>query len=238
MNTTSSSDSLPKEYRQQTFTRPPGATEILLIRHGESRAATADNPFPLVDGHGDPELHPNGREQAMRVGERLQHAPISAIYVSNLRRTSETAAPLSKRLNIEPEVDEDLREVFLGEWEGGLMRIRAQEGDPIYQQVLSEQRWDAIPGAESYDSLNRRLLRALNRIKARHADELVAVVVHGGVIGHILAHATGARPFAFNGADNGSISHIVMVEEQILVRRFNDATHLGGGLSATGAQMT
>ena len=29
-----------KEYRQQSFTRPPGATEILLIRHGESRAAT------------------------------------------------------------------------------------------------------------------------------------------------------------------------------------------------------
>ena len=53
-----------REYRQTRFQRPPGATEILLVRHGESRAATEDDPFPLVDGHGDPELHPNGRDQA------------------------------------------------------------------------------------------------------------------------------------------------------------------------------
>ena len=61
------------EYRQPRFARPPGATEILLVRHGESRAATEDDPFPLVDGHGDPELHPAGRQQAERVGERLRN---------------------------------------------------------------------------------------------------------------------------------------------------------------------
>ena len=85
---------MAKEYRQTVFTRPPGATEILLVRHGESRAATADNPFPLVDGHGDPELHPNGEAQAIRVGQRLKDQPISAVYVTNLQRTSQTAAPL------------------------------------------------------------------------------------------------------------------------------------------------
>ena len=36
------------EYRQTKFTAPPGATELLLVRHGESRAAKADEPFPLV----------------------------------------------------------------------------------------------------------------------------------------------------------------------------------------------
>jgi probable phosphoglycerate mutase len=53
-----------KSYRQQKFVRPAGATEILLIRHGESRAATEGEPFPLVNGQGDPELAPTGREQA------------------------------------------------------------------------------------------------------------------------------------------------------------------------------
>ena len=94
-----------KEYRQARFARPPGATEVLLIRHGESRAATADNPFPLLDGHGDPELHENGRRQAALVGERLKDQPISTIYVSNLRRTHETAAPLATHLGLEPVVD-------------------------------------------------------------------------------------------------------------------------------------
>ncbi len=217
---------MTREYRQHRFDRPPGATEILLIRHGESRAATADDPFPLVDGHGDPELHVDGHAQAQRVGERLKHEPIAAVYVTSLRRTAETAAPLCKHLGLEPIVEPDLREVHLGEWEGGIMRIKAYENDPIYLRVQEEQRWDVIPGAESWDTLNRRVFAALNRIAAKHRDQLVAAVVHGGVIGHILAHATGARPFAFNGADNGSITHIVMMDGRIMVRRFNDASHL------------
>jgi 2,3-bisphosphoglycerate-dependent phosphoglycerate mutase len=227
-----------KEYRQTRFQRPPGATEILLVRHGESRAATPDTPFPLVDGQGDPELHPQGREQARLIAERLRHQPIGAIYVSNLRRTAETAAPLAAHLGIDPVVDPDLREVHLGEWEGGLLRMKAHDNDPLYLQMQLEQRWDVIPGGEPHTALNARLTRALGRIHARHRDELIVAVVHGGVIGHILAHATGARPFAFNGSDNGSISHIVMLEERIMVRRFNDSSHLTGELTAAAGAMT
>ena len=58
-----------KEYRQHSYQPPAGATEILLVRHGESRPASPENPFPLVEGHGDPELHENGRQQANLVGE-------------------------------------------------------------------------------------------------------------------------------------------------------------------------
>ena len=227
-----------KEFRQQRFARPQGATEILLIRHGESRAATAEAPFPLVDGHGDPELHAAGRDQAQRIGERLRHEPISAVYVTNLRRTAETAAPLCTHLGLESNVEPDLREVFLGAWEGGVLRMKAHANDPLYQRMLTEQRWDVIPGAESWQALNTRIMAALSRIHARHPDALVAAVVHGGVIGHILAHATGARPFAFNGADNGSISHIVLLGEQILVRRFNDSSHLTHELSSRAALPT
>lgn len=229
---------MTREYRQTRFDRPPGATEILLIRHGESRAATPDAPFPLVDGHGDPELHANGREQAVRVGMRLKDQPISAVYVTNLRRTAETAAPLCTHLGITPIVEPDLREVHLGEWEGGLMRIKAHDNDPVYLRVQQEQRWDVIPGAESWDALNQRVFRALNRIAERHRDTLVAAVVHGGVIGHILAHATGARPFSFNGADNGSISHVVVIDGRIIVRRFNDSSHLTDAVAATQSMMT
>lgn len=227
-----------KEYRQTRFAPPSGATEILLIRHGESRAATPDNPFPLVDGHGDPELHENGRDQARRVGERLKDQPISSIYVSNLRRTHETAAPLAAHLNLSPTVDAGLREVFLGDWEGGVLRMRAHEADPIFLRMQAEERWDLIPNAESWETLNERLTASLTRMANQHPDELIAAVVHGGVIGHILAHATGARPFAFNGADNGSISHIVIVDGRILVRRFNDTSHLGETISAAAGQMT
>jgi len=225
-----------KEYRQPRFQRPPGATEILLVRHGESRPARPDDPFPLVDCHGDPELAEAGREQAVRIGERLRHLPIDAIYVTKLRRTHETAAPLCEYVGIEPIIEPNLHEVYLGDWEGGIFRIKAAENDPIFVRMKQEQRWDVIPGAELRDVLHERIQRGLNNIAANHPNQLVVAVVHGGVIGHIVAHATGARPFAFTGAENGSISHIVIHEGVVMVRRFNDASHLHEMMS-TGAEM-
>jgi probable phosphoglycerate mutase len=225
-----------KEYRQHRFQRPPGATEIFLVRHGESRPARPDDPFPLVDGHGDPELAPIGREQAVRVGERLRHLPIEAVYVTKLRRTWETAEPLCAHLGVEPIIEPNLHEVLLGEWEGGLFRIKAAENDPIYVRMHQEERWDVIPGAEPMDLFHERIQRGLNNIAVAHPNRLVVAVVHGGVIGHIISHATGARPFAFNGADNASLSHIVIHEGVVTVRCFNDASHLYETVSP-GAEM-
>ena len=215
-----------KEYRQHRFQRPPGSTEILLVRHGESQPARPGDPFPLVDGHGDPELSMEGREQAVLVGERLRHLPIDAVYVSKLRRTQETAAPLCEHLGMKPIIEPNLHEVNLGDWEGGIFRIKAAENDPTYIRLRQEQRWDVIPGAESNDVFNERIQRGLNNITAHHPDQLVVAVLHGGVIGQIIAEATGARTLAFTGADNGSISHIVIHDGIVMVRRFNDASHL------------
>ena len=215
-----------QEYRQTRFTRPEGATEILLVRHGESRAARVDAPFAFVDGQGDPERAPQGRGQAEQVGLRVQSLPINAVYVTKLQRTTETAAPLCGATGLVPIQNPDLHEVHLGDWEGGVLRVKAHENHPIYQQMQSEGRWDVIPGAESAEAFRTRLLRGITTIAAAHPDELVAVFVHGGVIGQILEAITEARSFAFSGADNGSISHIVVQGDAMTLRRFNDTAHL------------
>ena len=226
-----------KEYRQARFAAPPGACSVILVRHGESRAARPGEPFPLVDGQGDPELAPNGRAQATRVGERLKASPITAIYATKLQRTQETAAPLAEHLGLSIQINPDLHEVHLGEWEGGILRIKAAEGDPIYERMHQEGRWDVIPGAEATEVFRTRLLRGIATIARAHPNEMVAVFVHGGVIGQLLEAATGARGFAFSGADNGSISQVVVSGEQLIVRGFNDATHLIGLADAGGSQL-
>ncbi len=220
------------EYRQHRFTAPPGATELLVVRHGESAPARPGERFPLVDGHGDPELAPEGRWQAEQLGIRLAKERIDAIYVTTLRRTHETAAPLASRLGIEPIVERDLREVYLGEWEGGLYRQKAAEGDPVFKRVITEGEWGAIPGGETSEQLRTRAVAAVERIVEKHPDQRVVVVLHGGVIAALLAHATNGRMFAFAGADNASISHLVVVRGQWILRRFNDTGHLAGELSS------
>jgi probable phosphoglycerate mutase len=177
--------------------------------------------------HGDPDLAPEGREQAQRLADRLQHEQVDAIYVSSLRRTSQTIAPLAQRLGITPTVDPDLREVFLGEWEeDGKFRRYTSEGHELALRMFAEQRWDVIPGAESIADLTTRLRRAIARIAAAHPDQRVVVVVHGGVIGTLLSIATGSEGFAFITADNASISEIVVHGDRWIVRRFNDISHL------------
>jgi probable phosphoglycerate mutase len=217
----------PRVFRQSRFTTPPGGCELVLVRHGESEPLVEGTAFPLVDGHGDPALAPEGRAQAELVGERLSTEPIAAIYVTTLRRTHETAAPLAARLGLTPIVEADLREVHLGDWEGELFRQKVADGDPIVIQMFTEQRWDAIPGAEKADVFGARVKAGIDRIAAAHPDQRVAVVVHGGVIGEVLAQATGSRPWAFVGADNASISRLVVTPDRWVLRGFNDTVHLG-----------
>jgi probable phosphoglycerate mutase len=221
----------PEGFRQWRYQPPAGAATILLVRHGESAAAFGDQPFPLRDGHGDPPLHPDGERQAELLGARLaaEHergARIDAIYVTTLQRTTQTAAPLASRIGVDPVMEPDLREVFLGEWEGGLLRKKSAEGDPILEQVFATERWDAIPGAEPLEQFDQRLRDAIGRIAARHRDERVVVVSHGGVIGHLLHVASRSSRFAFSGADNASISELVVVDGRWWIRRFNDTVHL------------
>jgi probable phosphoglycerate mutase len=218
----------PKVFRQIRFQRPPGATEILLVRHGESEAVIEGQDHELFDGHGDPALSPEGRAQAERLGERLAREPIDAIYVTTLRRTAETAAPLAARLGLTPRVEPDLREVHLGDWEAGLFRQKVAERDPIAVRMGVEQSWEVVPGAEKDAAFNARVRAGLERVVAAHPEQLVVVVAHGGTIGALLAQATGSQPFAFGFTDNASISGLVVTPDRWILRRYNDTVHLHG----------
>ncbi len=212
--------------RQHRFEPPAGATTVLLVRHGESWPADPQRPFTLRDGHGDPDLARVGHAQAEALGERLAATQVDAIYVSSLVRTHQTAAPLARRLGIEPIVEPDLREVFLGDWEGGVFRQKAVDGDPTFQRIFTEERWDVIPGGEPLNEFDARVRGVLAMIVAKHPDERVVAVAHGGVIAHLLHTITGSRRFALNSVDNASISEIVVGEDRAILRSFNDTAHL------------
>ena len=220
---------MSETYHQRQFALPPGATEVILVRHGASAPAVPGEPFPLLDGHGDPPLAPEGAAQAEAVAVRLAREDLRAIFVTPLQRTHASAAPLSARTGLPPAVVPDLVEVSLGEWEGGEFRIRMAEGDPIAIQAVAEERWEVIPGAETMEALAQRVRVGIQAVVALAGpDTRVAAIVHGGVIGEICRQATGSRPFAFVHADNGSLTRLIVLPDGgWLLRSFNDTAHLG-----------
>ena len=215
-------------FEQSPYELPPGSTEVVLVRHGASEAAVVGSRFPLVDGHSDPALSEVGRAQAEMVASGLAGDEFGGIFVSSLRRTHETAAPLAAATGLQPRVIPELREVFLGDFEGGEYRIRAGRGDPIIQQVFAEERWDAIPNGEPWQDFGARVSAGIGQIVAAVGPNTSALaVVHGAVIGQLCRQATDSRPFAFVHSDNGSVSRLVVLEDgRWLLRSFNDISHL------------
>jgi probable phosphoglycerate mutase len=185
-------------------------------------------PFPLVLGRGDPPLSPEGEAQAQAVADRLAAESLTALFVTPLRRTAQTAAPLAARTGLEPRAIEELCETHLGEWEGGELRVRVAHGDPLALRLIAEERWDVIPGAESMDALAARVRTGVEAmVAATGAGSVAAAVLHGGVIGEICRQATSSRPFAFIHSDNGSITRLVVRGDgRWLLRSFNDTAHL------------
>ena len=76
---------------------------IFLIRHGLASAGVDDL---------DPGLDPIGHAQARATAEAFRGVNVGRLVVSPLRRTRETAAPIATLLGIEPEIREEVAEVF------------------------------------------------------------------------------------------------------------------------------
>jgi probable phosphoglycerate mutase len=213
---------------QQPFAAPQGASEVLLVRHGScTQPPRGAEDWPLGEQN-DPPLDSRGQAQALAVCRRLDEEPIGSVFVSTLRRTIETAAPLLAATELRPQVLADLREVVLGDWEHGEFLRRALAGDPAYHEVMRSQRWEAIPGAEPASQFGERVRRGLEKIAAACGPRTVAIAfTHSGVIAELLHQITGSEPFAFLNVSNGSLTRIVrMPDGRWVLVCFNETTHL------------
>jgi broad specificity phosphatase PhoE len=74
---------------------------IFLVRHAERADTSAGTPAKTG---ADPSLSDAGRERAASLAAILKDAGISAIFVTEFKRTQETAAPLAKALGMAPTI--------------------------------------------------------------------------------------------------------------------------------------
>lgn len=157
---------------------PEPPRRLLLLRHGQS-TWNADGRW---QGQADPPLSPLGEEQARDAARRLQPGQFDRVVSSNLQRALTTAEILAGALGLPVEVDLDLREIDVGEWQG-LTRAQIRARDPQALADWSEGRSDSAPGGELRTHLTDRARRALLRAAAASAPgDRILLVSHGALI--------------------------------------------------------
>jgi len=170
-----------------TGSAPPASTRLWLVRHGQ----TDWNLEGRYQGQVDLPLNAAGWDQARALLTELTGAQFAALYSSDLRRARDTAAVIGEYLDLPVQIDERLREVRLGEWEGMLFEdIKAQY--PREWQARQEDPLNARPpGGEALVEVAARAWTAADDLARIYAGSNVIVVAHGLSLAVIRVRALG-----------------------------------------------
>jgi broad specificity phosphatase PhoE len=196
---------------------PVGLGRLFLVRHAQSTW----NEEHRIQGQQDPPLSGLGRHQAAVLGKRFAGCRPRALYVSDLRRTRQTAQTIASATGLEAQLVPGLREIRLGEWEGRTGAELAIASPELWRLWTERADWDLIPGGEGGAAFARRVRETLTELWARHPVGDVVCVTHGGVVQTALLGVLGRLPegtFPFK-VENASIS--------VLERRPATVTLLG-----------
>jgi len=212
-------------------------SRFVLIRHGES----VWNSERRIQGSLDPELSPRGRRQTdllvSHLETRMPH-PVAAIYASPLRRAAQTAGQIAGALHLPVVHDPDLREMFLGTWEGKTVAEIQAAFPGRYEKWLEDPQAFPAPGGEELSAFERRVVGAIQRMQRSHPGEDLLVVSHGGVIKALLCFALGlpVRHLFRLKQDNTAVNRIQLDEQTRRVLLLNDTCHLHDGRGGASSQ--
>ncbi len=136
----------------------------------ETHSTTLDNERGIATGWLPGDLSDDGREQAVRLGDRRREDGLAAVYSSDLRRAVETVEIAFAGSALPRVRDARLRECDYGAW----------NGMPVAQLHADRRgRIDVpFPDGESYRDVVARTSTFLTDLLARHDGERVLVVAH------------------------------------------------------------
>lgn len=162
-------------------------TTIDIIRHGEPEGGRA------YRGHSvDDPLSEKGWQQMWDAIE--DHAPWQHIVTSPLRRCRDFAEALSEKSNIPFTIEEQLKEVGFGSWEGK-SPVDIQQTDPAgYENFYRDPVRHRPDGAEPLDDFFQRITSKFDDVVQQYKGQHVLIVGHAGVLRAIVAYVLKSEP--------------------------------------------
>ncbi len=145
-----------------------------MVRHGQTDFSR-ENRFC---GSIDPPLSALGQKMAEALGSAYGAHGWDAIYCSPSQRARHTAAPVAARANRELIIDDGLREISYGEWEGMKHEEAKSRFPDAYAWWAQDTASRATPGGETAFMVAARAAPVVERIRREHPTGRVLVVSH------------------------------------------------------------
>lgn len=209
---------------------------FLLVRHGE----TDWNRQKRFQGQIDVPLNQNGQAQSGQAADFLQTVTIDHAVSSPMLRPKETAEIiLQNHPEVELALEDDLREISHGLWEGKLEAEIEQAYPGVLQQWQSAPETVQMPEGENLQQVWERTIAAWERIvqtaASRPQPGTTLVVAHDAVNKAILCYVLGLGPDHFWNfkQGNGAVSVIDYpngATSQPILMAMNITAHLAGGI--------
>lgn len=165
------------------------ASRLLLVRHADIAPQYAGQYV----GSTDVPAEPHGLQQARQVAELVQATRPGRCFCSPLLRARQTAELICDLTGLEIRVDEDIREVDFGQWEGRKFEQIAADDPEAVDRWADFSEAFTFPGGESVGDFLTRIRRAARRF-ATDPAEVVLAVTHAGVIRGMICHFLGLHP--------------------------------------------
>jgi broad specificity phosphatase PhoE len=204
------------------------SVKVLLIRHGTVDFESREFRETSRGRQWDPPLGETGYDQTNRLTARLllMEAP-AAILVSPFQRCRQTLEPYLQATGQTSVVDDELGEVFVGEWEGMRFEDIVSEDEELARRFREQEAmFSMAPGGETGAQLRARVVPAVARGVERARGGSLVVVTHGGVINAYLGHVMGFDQDMFFLPDNASISTVIASGTGGRIKFLNDIRHL------------
>jgi len=197
---------------------------LILIRHGD----LGDRYRGRYIGRTDAPLSAEGRRQAAALAGQLARLNGAHILASPLRRTRETAE-IALGANGAFKIDNNLREIDFGRWEGmSFEEIAAADPAAVDRWAVPDGDF-TFPDGEGIRAFRERIVAAAERIAAVPAGTVV-LFAHGGVIRFFICHFLGLpdRHHLLFDIHPASISEIRVDGGKGVLTLLNDRRHLEG----------
>jgi broad specificity phosphatase PhoE len=200
---------------------------IHLVRHGDTPQAAEG----IFCGDLDPPLTGHGRTQADHLARAAAPLGLIALYSSPKVRARETAEPIARATGLEPVIEDGLREIAYGRWEG-LREVDIRASEPAALAAWhADPALESPPGGETAYDIAARALPVLRRVRDRHPSGHAMLVSHKATIRVIVCALLGMPLQRFRthvACPTTSVTSFEFGPDGPLLIGLADVHHLGG----------